>query len=53
MQVTWHVRRAVLIRRASYAQLAVAIATPALDSASRYDHARVVIPQGNGGGGYA
>ncbi len=44
-----HNYRAVLGTRASYAQLAVTIATPALERAARHDHARVRFPQGDGG----
>ena len=50
---TGHIRRAVLIRRAPDAQLAVAVPAPALDPAARHYRARVDTPQGDGDGGDA
>ena len=50
---TWHIHWAVLIRGAADAQLPVVVRAPALDPAARHDRARVVPPQGDGGGGDA
>jgi hypothetical protein len=48
---TCHIRRAVLIRSAPDAQLAVAVGAPALDPAPGSDRARVVLPRRDGDGG--
>ncbi len=52
-RVTCHIRRAVLIRRAPDAQLAVAVRAPTLDPAPGHDRARVDVPRGDGNGGDA
>jgi hypothetical protein len=48
-----HVHRPKLIRRAPDAQLAVAVAAPALDGAPGHERARVLSSQDDGGGGDA
>jgi hypothetical protein len=45
---TWHIHRAVLIHRVSYAQLATVVAPPTLYAAPGHDGARVVLPQIDG-----
>ncbi len=45
-----HIHRVVLSARAPVAQLAVAVAPPALDAAPAYYHACVALAQGDGEG---